>query len=679
MELPPGVEPLRPSDPGAVGAYRILGVIGEGGMGVVYLARHDGEPVAPLVALKLVHPRHADDPGFRDRFRDEVANARRVSPFCTAQVLDQGQFGLRPYMVTEYIQGISLARRLGEQGPLPPAELQGVAAGVAAALSAIHAAGLVHRDLKPANVLLSMAGPRVIDFGIARALDEKGGRTEHGLVIGTPGWIAPERLSGRSGPAGDVWAWGCLVAYAATGRHPFDEGPGRDRTRTPSLGLLPPPLDELVPAALAADPRRRPTARRLVDRLHSSPARPSGERPNGRSRLRRRGVVIGLTALGTAAVLAGGTLAVVAIGDSPPDEVKVGFLGALSGEYSTLVANARNGTLMAIEERNRERPGPKVTLTSYDTGAGVARLRKSVDLVKKIDEDRVAAVIGSPFSDESARAGEALDADGIPAVSPSATDPELTSKGWRYWHRTIAPSTRQATGIADLLGRAFPRSKAFIAYEDDTAYRVPAEDARIAFERYGLPVESAAFVGETADSTARRIAEARAKIVLYLGGATSGQRLMDAIRKRKARPLLAGDDESLGLRGRGIEGPDAEGMVIGCTCLLPYRGPGLTLEMEKFRERYRARFGAEPGFYSVEGYMAAQTVLAAVKAGRTGRDQINSYLGSAQVPVLGRTVKFDARGDLADPPVYVYRRKRGTIELLGDSRSVPPTAVRTPA
>ncbi|MBB4917799.1 serine/threonine-protein kinase [Streptosporangium saharense] len=264
----PGVEGLRPGDPGRIGDYELLGRLGEGGMGTVYLAR---DPRGRPVAVKVVKPEVAVEDGFAERFHAEVRNARRVASFCTAQVLDNGNAADgRPYMVTEYIAGTPLSRQIGEYGALDPAPLHGVALGVAAALAAIHVAGLVHRDLKPANVILSLSGPRVIDFGIARALDSTHGFTRSGEVLGSPGWWAPEQVRGLEiTPAADVFAWGCLVAYAGSGRHPYGRGDmitmaTRLLNTPPDLGTLPAPLDDLVRRATAMDPRARPSAQDLL-------------------------------------------------------------------------------------------------------------------------------------------------------------------------------------------------------------------------------------------------------------------------------------------------------------------------------------------------------------------------------------------------------------------------------
>nr|WP_246075591.1 serine/threonine-protein kinase [Nonomuraea terrae] len=265
---PTGAAPLRPTDLREIGPYRLLGRLGEGGMGTVFLAR---APSRRFVALKVVKAEFANQQGFAARFHAEVENARRVASFCTAQVLDNGNTGDgRPYMVTEYIAGTPLSEQITTYGALEPGALHGVALGVAAALAAIHVSGLVHRDLKPANVMLSLSGPRVIDFGIARALDRETGFTMSGELLGSPGWWAPEQVRGEAvTPAVDIFAWGCLVAYAGSGRHPFGRGDAitlatRVLNTPPDLGTLPAPLDELVRRATSMDVATRPTAQDLL-------------------------------------------------------------------------------------------------------------------------------------------------------------------------------------------------------------------------------------------------------------------------------------------------------------------------------------------------------------------------------------------------------------------------------
>ncbi|MFA1547623.1 DUF4389 domain-containing protein [Actinomadura chokoriensis] len=262
--------PLDQDEPRVLGPYRLLGRLGRGGMGTVYLG---AEPDGRRVAVKVVNRDLAGEPAFLARFRREVTAARRVHRFCTAPVLDAELDQDPPYIVTEYIDGPSLEKAVREKGPLPGSDLEGIAVGVATALAAIHGAGIVHRDLKPANVLLSSTGPRVIDFGIARALDTPDGPTRTGQFVGTPSYIAPEVLRGAPvGQASDVFAWGCVVAYAGTGRPPFQGGTvaetfHRIGHEEPDLAGLDPRLREVVAAALSKDPGARPTARQLLTRL----------------------------------------------------------------------------------------------------------------------------------------------------------------------------------------------------------------------------------------------------------------------------------------------------------------------------------------------------------------------------------------------------------------------------
>ncbi|MBL7522243.1 protein kinase [Frankia sp. CNm7] len=274
-----GLAPLEEDDPRALGPYRLLGRLGDGGMGSVYLARRQvtTEPTAtadegPLVAVKVIRPDLARIPEFRERFLREGQAARRVARFCTAEVLDISTDGPRPYLVTEYIDGPTLWTAVRDGGPMAVAGLERLAVAVASALSAIHAAGVVHRDLKPGNILLSPSGARVIDFGIARALESTTTIT-HGS-IGTPGFMAPEQALGQPATtAADVYAWGAVVVFAATGRAPFGEGPTpvilrRVATQAPDLTGVPADLRPLVARAMAKNPADRPTADELLLLLH---------------------------------------------------------------------------------------------------------------------------------------------------------------------------------------------------------------------------------------------------------------------------------------------------------------------------------------------------------------------------------------------------------------------------
>ncbi|MFB9520126.1 serine/threonine-protein kinase [Streptomyces cremeus] len=277
------VEGLGDGDPRAVGTYRLLGRLGEGGMGCVYLGR---SATGRTVAVKLIRAELAGRADFRGRFRQEVESARRVGGAWTAPVLDADCDAEVPWVVTGYVPGPSLAEVVGAYGPLPEHSVRTLAAGLGHALADIHAAGLVHRDLKPGNVLVTIGGPKVIDFGIAKGMAGTGlaatGPTGTGVVVGSPGCMSPEQIRDeRLGPASDVFALGTVLAYAATGRLPFGDGSGtgglhavmfRIAAGQPDLTGVPEPVADLVRACCAQEPRDRPEPAELIRRAASGPA-----------------------------------------------------------------------------------------------------------------------------------------------------------------------------------------------------------------------------------------------------------------------------------------------------------------------------------------------------------------------------------------------------------------------
>jgi serine/threonine protein kinase len=273
--LPPGIDALVPTDPARVGGYALVGRLGVGGMGTVYLGQ---APDGSRVAVKLVHTHLAADQEFRERFGDEVRAGQRVPAFCTARYIDSGDFDGRPYLISEYIDGVPLSDLIAAEGPLDPATLHALATGVATCVAAIHRVGLVHRDVKPGNVMVTLAGVRIVDFGIARALQGATQHTATGVVMGSLGWAAPEQLGGEAAsPAMDVFGWGALVAYAATGRHPYG-GPDmasrawRIMHAEPDLDGISDPLRSLVGRAMSRAPGKRPAAADLVLELTGAAA-----------------------------------------------------------------------------------------------------------------------------------------------------------------------------------------------------------------------------------------------------------------------------------------------------------------------------------------------------------------------------------------------------------------------
>ncbi|MFC7327354.1 protein kinase domain-containing protein [Marinactinospora rubrisoli] len=325
------MRPLTPSDPRRIGYHDVLAVLGDGSMGRVYLGRG---PSGRLVAIKLISSGLADDQGFRDRFAAEVAAMRRVGGAVSVPVVEADAEAPQPWLATAFVAGPDLRSAVEKSGPLPPAALITLTAGLAEALHAFHRAGLVHRDLKPANILLDRGGPRVIDFGLARPVDATAA-TLPAALEGTASFMAPEQAAGGAPtPAGDVFALGAVVAYAATGRPPFgaDTVPAvlhRVITQPPDLAGVPPELHGLLAACLDKEPDRRPAPGRILEAL---PATAPGTAPwpppdvldtiaarerrarellaGRRPARRRRALIAGTAAVTTLVLIAGGIAAV---------------------------------------------------------------------------------------------------------------------------------------------------------------------------------------------------------------------------------------------------------------------------------------------------------------------------------------------------------------------------------
>jgi len=269
------VEPLKAGDPRTVGPYVLIARLGAGGMGQVFLGRTRG---GRTVAVKVVKAELAGDREFRRRFRQEVAAARLVSGRFTAAVVDADPEAAMPWLATTYVSGLTLRAVVGAGALLPETSLRVLAYGLARALAEIHAAGVVHRDLKPSNVMLAVDGPHVIDFGISRVIAAADlTRTDVGTIVGSPGFMSPEQTRGQELTAAtDVFSLGTVLAYAASGRNPFGDGPDhallyRIAHGEPDLSGLPASLAPLIAMCLAKDPAQRPSTAQIIGRMADVP------------------------------------------------------------------------------------------------------------------------------------------------------------------------------------------------------------------------------------------------------------------------------------------------------------------------------------------------------------------------------------------------------------------------
>ncbi|MCZ4123852.1 serine/threonine-protein kinase [Streptomyces sp. H39-S7] len=276
-------QPLTDDDPKTVAGYLLSARLGAGGMGKVYLSYTPG---GRPVAIKVIRPEFAEDPEFRRRFRQEVQAAQRVQGLYTAPVIDSDTDGPRPWLATAYVAGPSLHAAVADHGAMPVASVLLLVAGIAEALQVIHHAGIVHRDLKPSNVLLAVDGPRVIDFGIARAADTTA-LTGTGVSVGTPAFMSPEQAAGTScTPATDIFALGQIAAFAAMGGAAFGNGPShavlyRIVHEEPDLSELPGELREIVTRCLIKDPTLRPSTAQIIAMCGQASKDPALRRPDG--------------------------------------------------------------------------------------------------------------------------------------------------------------------------------------------------------------------------------------------------------------------------------------------------------------------------------------------------------------------------------------------------------------
>lgn len=352
-----GFGPLTADEREVIGPYRIAGRMGAGGMGVVYAGI---APDGARVAVKVIHPGLAADPDFHARFVREVDMLSRVRGRCTVSVLAADTAAMPPWLATEYVPGPTLNAFVRGDGPLAYERLTDLGVDIAEALTDIHRAGVVHRDLKPGNVILSASGAKVLDFGIARALDESG-LTGTGGLIGTPGWISPEQYRGeQADAAADVFAWGALMTYAATGQPPFGTGPPevlayRVMSADPDVSGVSAPLRALVRAALAKDRAARPAAHEVLARMAAIRAGAADPAGGGKR------VTVPLwpvAAAATAVVVAG---VVIAVSSS-------GVLGALvSPGRSSSSADAAEQTSESSGEAPSDTPSDTPERTPDDT------------------------------------------------------------------------------------------------------------------------------------------------------------------------------------------------------------------------------------------------------------------------------------------------------------------------
>ncbi|MCT2593665.1 bifunctional serine/threonine-protein kinase/ABC transporter substrate-binding protein [Streptomyces sp. N2-109] len=721
-------EALRPSDASRVGTYRLLGRLGAGGMGVVYLGRgEDGE----LAAVKVIQPEHADEADFRARFRREVAAARRVVSPWTVPVLAADVQARAPWLATAFVAGPSLSEALGACGPLPMREVRVLGKVLARALAAVHDAGLVHRDVKPGNVLLALDGPRLIDFGIARSQSShETTLTSADVVVGTPGFLSPEQARAeRVTGAGDVFSLACVLAYAASGRLPFGTGEaGAVLYRTvhdePDLSGIGTGADggaalrELLLRCLAKDPDDRPSAAELdealvedvpqdsadwlpepvvrliaarsaealalpdIDETQADAAAPPPALPA------RRGVLA--WAGGGALLLAGGGGAGLwallrddGSGSTPAKkkaarEWVIGIQADLSGPRKAVGVAQERGARLAVEHFNAGEDKPfTAALKASDDRGGKER---AVTVARAFTgDDDILAVLGPTGDHEADAAIPAYDEAALPLLSISTALSVSAGRREARSHFTAVPENALAcTADAVLLrslgsrrvGMVWDRAGTLAAAEMGVVVR--GELNRNGMGTYPRVVPRDAgekdLVRVIADMTDQEI-----DAFYYVGTPERGAAVARALAARDfdgPRLIAHPSVSEVFLREAGKAGE-------GWETFAPYIGPSAE-QVRDFATAYRKRYGKKPDHWAAEGFDVARLVLRRLaelagdgaRPDRPTREELVDALTKSTYKGLIRTYAFNSDDrTLKDSTFFRYRVAKGRLRYLGPTPS----------
>ncbi|MGW3952119.1 bifunctional serine/threonine-protein kinase/ABC transporter substrate-binding protein [Streptomyces sp. NPDC004752] len=707
------MEPLQPTDPAHLGGYRLLGRLGAGGMGVVYLARSQA---GELAAVKVIQPEFAEQAEFRARFRREAATGRQVDSPWVVPVLGADTEAVAPWLATAFVPGPSLAEAVAACGPLPERAVRILGKILARALSAVHAADLVHRDLKPGNVLLALDGPRLIDFGIARpTATEATALTSDGMVIGTPGFLSPEQARGqRIGPPSDVFSLAGLLTYAATGRPPFGSGASdallyRTVHDAPDLdGMADDELRALLERCLAKDPAQRPSAadvdaalvedtpagdidwlpdpvvRIVADRSAQLLALPGIEptaasAPDPRSPGRRR--VLALAGGGAALLAAGGGTALWAVlrdGASGSPAVgprwTLGVHADLSGPQGKAGKAQERGARLAVEQFNARAEGNFTLELRVEDDRGEAERARQV--ARRLTGDRdVLAVLGPTGYAATQAALEIYDGAGQPLLtvselSLSAAQTGLgTAEPRAYFHTTPMTAHTAYTTVAALRGQGTRR----LGLLADRAGRLAGwESVNIAHSAAGSAQPGLHF--RVVPAVATQLAPVVADMLdhgvdgfYYVGTPERAAQVARALADRGFTGPRFLDAPSATAAFTSAAGKAAAGWQV----LTSYIGPQAQ-PVRSFAAAYRKRYASAPGPWAAEAYDIARLVAGRIDAlaGKTGdrrpsREQLARAVAQVRFKGVAATYAFNDSRRVEPREVHHYRVAHGRFGYVG--------------
>ncbi|MEV2196715.1 bifunctional serine/threonine-protein kinase/ABC transporter substrate-binding protein [Streptomyces phaeochromogenes] len=726
---PSGVRALRPGDPPFVGGHRLLGRLGAGGMGVVYLARSTG---GALVALKVIRAEYAGDHGFRARFRREAEAASGLTGRWLVPVTAAEPEAREPWLTTAFVPGPSLAEAVALHGPLPERTVRALGARLAEALTEVHAAGLVHRDVKPGNVLLALDGPRLIDFGIARSTGATA-LTASDVVIGSPGYLSPEQARARAGdvgPPSDVFSLGCVLAYAATGRRPFGTGTAaavifRTVHKEPDLDAVPWTLVPLLTSCLAKDPAARPTAREILDALAVESEREASERedadwlPPALPRLiaerssavlalpdpgpgpalgpgpvtlveplerpalsRRRLLMLGSAA---AVVLTGGGLAAWAAsrptagGDGstrsgPLPRYVIGLHADLSGPDRAIGRAQERGARLAVADFNsgsgsRDGRAFDLTLKVLDDAGQAKRAEEVAE--KFIADDDVYAVIG-PTGSTAARAavsryGKAL----LPIVTVSSGDDSYSQSINRAYFQLRADENALSTPFIRYLTDV-EESRRTALIDDRAANRsswqIVSTLTTYPPSKGTTTTHAVPADSEDFDTVAAAVLASDAQAVVYAGSSPHrAARCARALEQAGFRGTRMAPEPVLQTAFLKEAGRAAEGWIVVTTYVDPAELPTAARFVKTYRKRYGVRTVER---FAVEAYDALLFIAQGIRelgGIEPERGAMVRRLRETTHKGLAKTIKFD-------PPtgeflwvnnLFLHQVRNGAPDFLG--------------